>query len=324
MAADESIRKKEVSVRQLLAGEHGRTFLFVITLHVAQQFCGINAVFYYSTYFFAGVVEDPLVGSIIVAAVNVLATWAALVLMDRCKRRDLVIVSAGGMLVAVGGILAFTSLESLKVYKNGPLISVVAFVAFFEIGMGPIPWLLPGEILPPESVKVAVEACCQVNWFCNFIIGLTFPIMQENIGYMSFAPFGFVLLLTLIYTCWAMPETEEGLVLAASGEGMEALMMKMGSGSMGGRGGGGEITRVHSGEVGRKGERGGRGGYGVDGGTSGRNGGVKSYRNEQEIEWRKAMEKIQRDENVQYVFVHNNNSRDNSNSGEKGSRWMPL
>ena len=96
-----------------------------------------------------------------------------------------------------------------------------------------------------------------MNWFCNFIIGLTFPIMQENIGYMSFAPFGFVLLLTLIYTCWAMPETEEGLVLAASGEGMEALMMKMGSGSKGGRGGGGEITRVHSGEVGRKGERGG-------------------------------------------------------------------
>ncbi|GMH55942.1 hypothetical protein TrRE_jg6211, partial [Triparma retinervis] len=329
VAADESIRKKgeSVSVSQLVAGEHGGTFLFVMTLHVAQQFCGINAVFYYSTYFFAGVVSDPLAGSIVVAAVNVLATWAALVLMDRCRRRTLVLVSAGGMLAAVAGILAFTYLPSLKACGNGPLLSVVAFVAFFEIGMGPIPWLLPGEILPPESVKVAVEACCQVNWFCNFIIGLTFPIMQENFGYMSFAPFGAVLLLTLVYAAWAMPENEGGMAIAASGEGMEALMMKMGKGSLGGGGGGEHGTGGGTGGGGEWGRSGG-GGYGtLEGGGKkavGGNGSVESYKNQQEVEWKRAMEIIQRDESLQFAFVHNASSRDKSNSGEKGSRWMPL
>ena len=33
-----------------------------IVLHVSQQFCGINAVFYYSTTFFEGVIDNPLLG----------------------------------------------------------------------------------------------------------------------------------------------------------------------------------------------------------------------------------------------------------------------
>lgn len=53
---------ENVTFKTVLAGPQGSILLFVLTLHTAQQFCGINAVFYYSTYFFAGVVDDPLVG----------------------------------------------------------------------------------------------------------------------------------------------------------------------------------------------------------------------------------------------------------------------
>ena len=57
-----------------------------VVLHMCQQFCGINAVFYYSTDFFRGVIADPLLGSTLVAAVNVLATIFATVLMDQVPR----------------------------------------------------------------------------------------------------------------------------------------------------------------------------------------------------------------------------------------------
>ena len=52
--------------------------LSCLALHVSQQLCGINAVFYYSTTFFDGVVANPLLGSAAVAAVNVAATYVAI------------------------------------------------------------------------------------------------------------------------------------------------------------------------------------------------------------------------------------------------------
>eukprot|EP00953_Heterococcus_sp_UTEX-ZZ885_P027432 14715-Heterococcus_DN1.PRE.4 len=62
-----------------------RVRLLVISfsiLHAAQQLSGINAVFYYSTSFFKGIVANPLVGTAAAGTVNVIATYAALKLMD--------------------------------------------------------------------------------------------------------------------------------------------------------------------------------------------------------------------------------------------------
>ena len=42
-------------------------------------------------------IENPLVGTTIVGAVNVLATYAVLFLMDRCGRRTLILWSTAGM-----------------------------------------------------------------------------------------------------------------------------------------------------------------------------------------------------------------------------------
>lgn len=48
--------------------------LSCLVLQVAQQLCGINAVFYYSTMFFEGLIDNPLTGTTMVATVNVIAT----------------------------------------------------------------------------------------------------------------------------------------------------------------------------------------------------------------------------------------------------------
>jgi hypothetical protein len=54
-----------------------------LALQMRQQLCGINAVFYYSASFFEGVIDNPLVGTTIVGAVNVLATYMALLLIPQ-------------------------------------------------------------------------------------------------------------------------------------------------------------------------------------------------------------------------------------------------
>ena len=101
-----------------------------LILQLAQQLCGINAVFYYSTAFFEGVIDNPLVGTTIVGAVNVAATWAVLFMMDSYGRKTLILWSSGGMFLSCIVIVL-----SLLGYFNHlvALLAVNSYVAFFEV-----------------------------------------------------------------------------------------------------------------------------------------------------------------------------------------------
>jgi len=158
-----------------------------------------------STSFFEGVIDNPLVGTTIVGAVNVLATYVALLLMDRCGRRTLILWSAGGMFFSC--IIIILSL--LHYFSNiFALLAVNAYVSFFEIGLGPIPWLIVAEMFDAKYVAVAMSACSQLNWACNFLVGLGFPYMNEYLGPYSFLPFAAVLAATFMFALTVLPETQ--------------------------------------------------------------------------------------------------------------------
>lgn len=116
---------------------HNPRLLVLLTeafvLQVGQQLCGINAVFYYSTALFEGVLPSPLLGSTLVALVNTVATYAAVFFMDRVPHRILLLLSTGGMLVSII-LLILTQLGFA--HSALALISVMAYVSFFEIGIG--------------------------------------------------------------------------------------------------------------------------------------------------------------------------------------------
>jgi SP family facilitated glucose transporter-like MFS transporter 3 len=182
-----------------------RLLLSCVVLQVAQQFSGINAVFYYSTSFFEGIIESPMVGTTIVGAVNVLATYVALLLMDSCGRKSLILWSSGGMFLSCVVIVL-----SLLGYLDNilALVAVNVYVCFFEIGLGPIPWLIVAEMFEGKYVASAMSLCSQVNWACNFIIGLAFPYMHEYLGPYSFGPFGIILAFTFVFALTVLPETQ--------------------------------------------------------------------------------------------------------------------
>ena len=121
MFADKTIRLQVVST---------------LVLQVANQLSGINAVFFYSGLFFEGVIDNPLVGTTLIGGINVIATYVALHLMDRCGRKTLIMWSSAGMFVSCVIIVL-----SLKGYldKLVALGAVASYVSFFEIGLGPIP-----------------------------------------------------------------------------------------------------------------------------------------------------------------------------------------
>lgn len=176
-----------------------------LILQMGQQFSGINAVFYYSTSFFEGVIDNPLVGTTIVGAVNVAATYVALLLMDTCGRKSLILWSSGGMFLSC--IVLVLSL--LGFFNNiMALVAVNVYVCFFEIGLGPVPWLIVAEMFEGKYVAVAMGLCSQLNWACNFVVGMVFPYMNLYLGPYSFVPFAIVLAFIFVYALIILPETQ--------------------------------------------------------------------------------------------------------------------
>jgi MFS family permease len=107
-------------------------------------------------------------GSVLASGINVLATALAVHLMDRSGRRRLLLSSSIGMcfataILTVALFLAQASPASILLgYVS--VGAVLLFVIFFEIGLGPIPWLITAEIFPPEVSATAMTATSTVNW----------------------------------------------------------------------------------------------------------------------------------------------------------------
>ena len=190
----------------LLTSKNSRVLVVsCIILQMSQQLCGINAVFYYSTSFFEGVISNPLIGTMLVGVVNVLGTYVALLLMDKTERRNLILVSAGGMFLSTA--LITISLLGYISHAFVAVVSMMLYVCFFELGLGPIPWLIVAEMFDAKYVATAMSLSCIVNWVCNFFVGLSFPFIQASLGNLSFVPFGCVLMMTCLFTYGYLPET---------------------------------------------------------------------------------------------------------------------
>jgi MFS family permease len=176
-------------------------------------------VFYYSTSVFEEIIDEPLVGTTCIGAVNVVFTYVALLLMDTCERKSLVLWSTGGMFVSCATLICCQTAalswrdndQEGSSYGNGgggmtALLAVNAYVAFYAIGMGPIPSLFITEMVPPRYVSLTMSLCSQLNWLVNFFVGLAFPLMREQLQQWSFVPFAVVLLASYLFAWAALPE----------------------------------------------------------------------------------------------------------------------
>jgi len=204
--------------------KRSKLLITALVLPMAQQFSGINAIIYYSGTFFDGVIDDPLVGSTIVFGVNIVASYVSLLLMDSTGRKTLILWSSAGMSFAC--ILVTVSLMGL-VNNIYAILAVSIYLIFFQIGLGPIPWLIVAEMFEGKYVTMVMSLSSQLNWICNFIVGMVFPIMDAHLAPYTFVPFLIVLVCTFVFTIFIVPETQ-----GTTPEELVAEMVKTNSQSM--------------------------------------------------------------------------------------------
>ncbi len=165
-----------------------------IAIAALQQLVGINVVFYYGEVLWraAGFSEaHALLINVIGGVLNVGATVAAILLVDKVGRKPLLIVGSVGMALFLG-ILAVV-FGTAQVGADGNLIlgdvagrtalvSANLYIICFGISWGPIMWVLLGEMFPNQIRGAALSLAGLSQWGTNFLVTLTFPLLLAGVG----------------------------------------------------------------------------------------------------------------------------------------------
>ncbi|QQP37345.1 Facilitated trehalose transporter Tret1like, partial [Caligus rogercresseyi] len=145
------------SFSDLLKSYNLRPLFISILVMMGQQTSGINAVLSYSQNIFALTSSgmSPLMETIIMDLMMVVATLLAAGVSDRLGRRFLIIISGSTIFLSLLSIGTYYFLDSggypiVKSLSWLPLVSLCFHVMSFSFGYGPIPWLLMSEIFAPE------------------------------------------------------------------------------------------------------------------------------------------------------------------------------
>ncbi len=189
-----------------------KPFLIGITVSGLQQLTGINTVIYYAPQIFTlagkSVPQEALLATFFVGAINVIVTLFALWLIDRVGRRPLMICGLIGMgmaLLSLGIAFFYTS----PLTPTISLISLMLYISFFALSLGPCAWLIISEIYPRESRGRAMGVATSVNWLCNYLVSLTFLSLLDLLGASNtFWLYSLICALGIWFVWKFLPETK--------------------------------------------------------------------------------------------------------------------
>ncbi|GCC33469.1 hypothetical protein chiPu_0011938 [Chiloscyllium punctatum] len=208
---EEIQKEKKVSVAQLFCSSNYRQPLTVaLMLHISQQLSGINAIFYYSTSIFrtAGL-SHPVYATIGVGVVNIIFTVVSV-----SSQKNMVLESflmskkKTWISVALCYNLRTSPEHNFTWMSYLSMSAIFIFVAFFEIGPGPIPWFIVAELFRQGARPAAITIAGFCNWTCNFIVGMCFPYIAELCGPYVFVIFAGLLFGFTLFTYFKVPETK--------------------------------------------------------------------------------------------------------------------
>ena len=204
-------QEQHTSARELLAPGLRIALLVGVGLAILQQLVGINTIIYYAPTIFgyAGFASanTAILATSVVGVLNVLATFVAVLLVDRVGRRPLLLWGLGGMVLSLG---ATGVLFAIGPAHAGVLLLIVllVYIASFAIGMGPVFWLLSQELFPTRLRGAGSSIAALANWAANLLVSITFLSLIGAAGkpvtFWIYAVFGVI---AFAFTWFLVPET---------------------------------------------------------------------------------------------------------------------
>ncbi len=190
-------------------------FVVGIGIMFAQICTGINTIIYYAPTIFKTAGFDSNLTAIYattgIGVVNFVMTIVAVFFTDKIGRKPLLYFGLTGVMLslfALSASFAFADVlgDNLKWLAVG---SLVTYIICFAMSLGPIGWILVSEVFPLKIRGIAMSICTVSNFAFNFFVVASFPILLHRIGgALTFAIFGIVSILCIIFVYFFVPETK--------------------------------------------------------------------------------------------------------------------
>jgi SP family sugar:H+ symporter-like MFS transporter len=162
-----------------------------LLLAVFQQLVGINVIFYYGATLWqlGGFTEDQALQiNIVSGALSIAACFVTIYFVDKIGRKPLLLIGSAGMAVTLFAMVyAFANgtLDAdgnLQLSRNLGTLALIAanlYVIFFNVSWGPVMWVMLGEMFPNQIRGSALAVCGFAQWFANYLIAQSFPVMAK-------------------------------------------------------------------------------------------------------------------------------------------------
>jgi sugar porter (SP) family MFS transporter len=209
--------QEEGGLRELTASWVRPALIVAIGLAVFQQIIGINTIIYYAptTLMEAGYGNTAAIyANLVIGAVNVGMTLVAIRLVDRVRRKPLLITGLFGMIASLV-VLGVSSL--LLPQPSSPtdpaaivtLLCLAGFIISFAATWGPTVWVVLPEVLPLRVRGAAMGVAIFLHWIANFAVSQTFPVLLSFVGPgVTFLGYAAIAVLALLFVRSFFTETK--------------------------------------------------------------------------------------------------------------------
>jgi sugar porter (SP) family MFS transporter len=202
--------QEQVGWRGLISAAVRPALVVGIVLAAVQQLGGINTIIYYAPTIMERTgltASNSIFYSVAIGIINLVMTLVAIWVVGRVRRRSLLLFSVGVMVVTLAVMgLSFAAGWSSEL----SLVLMVLYIAGFAVGMGPLFWVLIGEIFPPNARATGSSAATAVNWTSNFVVSLVFLSVVNAVGLgQTFWIFGVICAFALWFVGRYVPETKD-------------------------------------------------------------------------------------------------------------------
>ncbi|MBB6448767.1 SP family xylose:H+ symportor-like MFS transporter [Geomicrobium halophilum] len=188
---------------------YGKLVLFTgVLIAIFQQLIGINVIMYYAPRIFAEMGAGQVASmfqTVIVGIINVIFVAIAIKYVDNWGRKPLLIV---GSIVCSISLFGVAVLSLFDIFGVSTLIFILLYVAFFQMSWGALAWVLLSEIFPNKIRGQAMSIAVMCLWVANLIVSSTFPLLNDIMGGATFAIYGIITVIAMLFVWKVVPETK--------------------------------------------------------------------------------------------------------------------
>lgn len=209
-------------LQKLMSPSLWPSFRAAMGLIVLQQCSGQPSVLSFSTLIFRAAGWNGR-ASVATALVMLCVSVSTIFTVDRWGRKRFLYICCS-VLALAASILAWqfwdwkaideghTLSESCKMIV---LVAMFAFIGGYQIGFGPITWLIVSEVFPGDVRGAATALGVEWNYLLNFGVQFLVPIAKDTIGWgPTFGMYASILVFAISFIHLYVPETA-GMTLEA-------------------------------------------------------------------------------------------------------------